>query len=184
MNIPFKQETIYKVTNTHSGNSGNGSRINKPTILVIDYSPSYEFIIGEYNNNIQPTYLPTVYLDTDQLQYNTNNSIDGVSFVNNKSGNNGSGGNLGSHYKPNQWSPYTLQPIPGVEKPSQTFPYDTNSTFIQGSTRRAWASFESANVNNSQGLEQITPTDKIVPMERTEPEQYRDAVKKLIEEMN
>ncbi len=62
MNIPFNNETLYRSTNTHSGNAGNGSRINKPTIPTIDYSPSHDFIIGEYNNNIQPTYIPIVIL--------------------------------------------------------------------------------------------------------------------------
>ena len=52
-------------------------------------------------------------------------------------------------------------------------------------TRRAWASFESSNVNNRVGgLEQITPQNEIVPMERTEEDMYNEAVKKLKDEMD
>ena len=184
MNIPMLQTPHYQSTNTHQGNSGNGSRINKPTIPTIQYNPPTDFVVGQYNNNIQPTVLSTLYSDTDKLYYHSNNPVDGKDWVNSR-GLNGRGGNKGSHYKPNNWSPYVLQDTVNTQQTSQTFPYNTNSSFIQGSTRRAWASFESSNVNNSVGgLEQITPQNEIVPMERTEEDMYNEAVKKLKDEMD
>ncbi len=42
----------------------------------------------------------------------------------------------------------------------------------------------SSNVNNSGGLEQITPQNEIIPQERTEEDMYRDELEKLKDEMD
>ena len=42
----------------------------------------------------------------------------------------------------------------------------------------------STNVNNSSGLEQITPQNEIISQERTEEDMFNDAVKILKEEMD
>lgn len=166
MNIPFKQTPSYISSNTITGNSGNGSKINKPTIPKIDYKPTTDFKIGQYNNNIQPTQLSTLFFgDDNKLYYHTNNPIDGNNWINN-SGLSGRGSNRGS-FKPNNWTPYDLKDsyIPYTEITSQTSPYNTNSLFIDGSTRRFWNQYESNNVNNSSNLEQITPINEIIPQE-------------------
>jgi len=168
MNIPFKQTSSYVSTNIYSGNSGNGSKINKPTIPIIDFNPTNKFEIGRYNNNIQPTQMSTLFSNSDKLYYHTNNPINGNNWINN-SGLSGRGSNRGSFYKPNNWTPYDLKDsyIYDTEPNSQNTPYNPNSLFIDGSTTRAWSSYQSNNVNNSiGGLEQITPIDEIIPQER------------------
>lgn len=167
MNIPFKQTPSYISTNTITGNSGNGSKINKPTIPKIDYKPTTDFKIGRYNNNIQPTQIGTLFSNSDKLYYHSNNPINGNNWINN-TGLNGRGSNRGSFYKPNNWTPYDLKDsyIQYTEPNSQTAAYNYNSLFIDGSTTRAWTSYQSNNVNNSiGGLEQITPIDQIIPQE-------------------
>ena len=54
---------------THQGNSGNGSRINKPTIPTIQYNPPTDFVVGQYNNNIQPTQICTLFSNSDKIDY-------------------------------------------------------------------------------------------------------------------
>ena len=99
---------------------------------------------------------------------------------------NSTGSNRGSHYRPNQWTPYVLNDsqIPHTNPTIQTFAYNENSINIQGSTTRAWTSYMSTNVNNSSGLEQITPQNETVPQERTEEDMYNEAVKILKDEMD
>ena len=46
MDIPFINQPNYQSTNTSIGNSGNGSKVNKPTIPRIDYNPTTEFVVG------------------------------------------------------------------------------------------------------------------------------------------
>ena len=185
MDIPLINHPNYQSTNTDIGNSGNGSKINKPTIPRIDFNPTTEFVMGRYNNNIQPTQLSTLFNNTEHQYYHTNNPISGNDWVNNR-GLNNNGSNRGSHYRPNQWTPYVLNDslIPHTNPTSQTFAYNENSLNIQGSTTRAWTSYMSTNVNNSSGLEQITPQNEIIPQERTEEDIYREAVKILKEEMD
>jgi len=199
MNIPFKKEDIYKTINTYSGFSGNGSLFNKPTIPKIDYDPTTSFEVGRYNNNIQPTQLGTLFTDNSNSNYNTNNPINGNDWLNNKMlSSNGS--NRGAHYKPNMWVPYNLKDsqINYTTQNSQTFPYNTNSQFIDGSTRRVWDSFIFNNINSStSSLEQvinqdITPQDR--PQDRPQDEpQYEDgnyneeeqiAIQQLVDEMD
>ena len=81
--IPFINQPNYQSTNTSIGNSGAGSKINKPTIPRIDYNPTTEFVVGRYNNNIQPTLLSTLFNNTKPLYYHTNNPISGNDWVNN-----------------------------------------------------------------------------------------------------
>jgi hypothetical protein len=184
MNIPFQQTPSYISTNTISGNSGNGSKINKPTIPKIDFNPTNKFEIGRYNNNIQPTQICTLFSNSDKLYYHSNNPINGNNWINN-TGLNGRGSNRGSFYKPNNWTPYDLKDsyIYNTEQNTQTAPYNSNSLFIDGSTTRSWASYQSNNVNNSiGGLEQITPSDEIIPQERSIDEQ--EYIKKLKDEMD
>ena len=167
MNIPFKQTPSYISTNTITGNSGNGSKINKPTIPKIDYKPTTDFKIGRYNNNIQPTQIGTLFSNSDKLYYHSNNPINGNNWINN-TGLNGRGSNRGSFYKPNNWTPYDLKDsyIQYTEPNSQTAADNSKALFIDGSTTRAWTSYQSNNVNNSiGGLEQITPIDQIIPQE-------------------
>jgi len=185
MDIPFINQPNYQSTNTSIGNSGNGSKVNKPTIPRIDYNPTTEFIVGRYNNNIQPTVLSTLFTNTEHEYYNTNNPISGNDWVNNR-GLNGAGSNRGSHYRPNQWTPYVLNDsqIPHTNPTSQTFAYNENSINIQGSTTRAWVPYMSTNVNNSSGLEQITPQNETVPQERTDEDMHNEAVKILKDEMD
>jgi hypothetical protein len=184
MNIPFKQTPSYFSTNVNLGNSGNGSKINKPTIPKIDYNPPTKFIIGRYNNNIQPTQICTLFSNSDKLYYHTNNPINGNNWINN-SGLSGRGSNRGSCYKPNNWTPYDLKDsyIYNTEPNSQTAPYNPNSLFIDGSTTRAWPLYQSNNVNNSiGGLEQIIPSNEIIPEERSIDEQ--EYIKNLKDEMD
>ena len=177
MNIPFKQEDNYTAINTYSGFSGNGSLFNKPTIPKIDYNPTTSFEVGRYNNNIQPTQFPTLYTD------------------------NSNGSNRGNYFKPNMWVPYNLKDsqINYTPKNSQTFPYNTNSQFVDGSTRRVWDSFIFNNINNStSSLEQVINQD-ITPQDRPQDEpQYDDmnednnymekeqqiAIQQLVDEMD
>lgn len=199
MNIPFKKTDTYRTTNTDSGFSGNGSLFNKPTIPKIDYNPTTSFEVGRYNNNIQPTQLGTLFTDNTNSNYNTNNPINGNDWLNNKMlSSNGSGGN---HFKPNMWVPYNLKDsqINYTPKNSQTFPYNTNSQFIDGSTRRVWDSFIFNNINNStSSLEQVINQD-ITPQDRPQDEpQYDDmnednnymekeqqiAIQQLVDEMD
>ncbi len=177
-------ETINR-QNTSVGNSGNGSKINKPTIPRIDYNPTTEFVVGRYDNNIQPTILSTLFNNTEPLYYRTNNPISGNDWVNNR-GLNSTGSIRGSQYSPNQWTPYVLNGshIPHTNPISQTFAYDENSINIQGSKTRAWTPYMSTNVNNSSGLEQITSQNEIIPQERTEEDMYRDELENLKDEMD
>ena len=195
MNIPFKKTDTYRTTNTHSGFSGNGSLFNKPTIPKIDYNPTTSFEVGRYNNNIKPTQLGTLFTNNNNNNYNTNNPINGNDWLNNKMlSSNGS--NRGAHYKPNMWAPYNLKDsqIEYTSQNSQTFPYNTNSQFIDGSTRRVWNSFIFDNINNStSSLEQVTQ-DEIKPRDRPQDiTQYEDvnyndeeqiAIRQLIDEMD
>jgi hypothetical protein len=200
MNIPIKQEDNYTTINTISGFSGNGSLFNKPTIPKIDYNPTTFFEVGRYNNNIQPTQLGTLFTDNSNSNYNTNNPINGNDWLNNKmlSSN---GGNRGNRYKPNMWVPYNLKDsqINYTSENSQTFPYNTNSQFIDGSTRRVWDSFMFNNINSStSSLEQVINQD-ISPRDRPQDEpQYDDmnednnymekeqqiAIQQLVDEMD
>jgi hypothetical protein len=200
MNIPIKQEDNYTTINTISGFSGNGSLFNKPTIPKIDYNPTTFFEVGRYNNNIQPTQLGTLFTDNSNSNYNTNNPINGNDWLNNKmlSSN---GGNRGNHFKPNMWVPYNLKDsqINYTSENSQTFPYNTNSQFIDGSTRRVWDSFMFNNINSStSSLEQVINQD-ISPRDRPQDEpQYDDmnednnymekeqqiAIQQLVDEMD
>jgi len=200
MNIPIKQEDNYTTINTISGFSGNGSIFNKPTIPKIDYNPTTFFEVGRYNNNIQPTQFGTLFTDNSNSNYNTNNPINGNDWLNNKmlSSN---GGNRGNHYKPNMWVPYNLKDsqINYTTQNSQTFPYNTNSQFVDGSTRRVWDSFIFNNINNStSSLEQVINQD-ITPRDRPQDEpQYDDmnednnymeneqriAIQQLVDEMD
>jgi hypothetical protein len=168
MNIPISREQVYISTNIKSGNAGNGSNFNKPTIPKIDFNPTTEFIIGRYNNNIEPTQIGTLFTDNSNNKYNTNNPINGNNWINNK-GLNATGSNKGSFYKPNVWSPYNLNDsqINGTNQNSQTFPYNANSQHIDGSIRHVWDSFMFNNINNStNSLEQVTNQDNIYPQER------------------
>jgi len=200
MNIPIKQEDNYTTINTISGFSGNGSIFNKPTIPKIDYNPTTFFEVGRYNNNIQPTQFGTLFTDNSNSNYNTNNPINGNDWLNNKmlSSN---GDNRGAHYKPNMWVPYNLKDsqINYTSENSQTFPYNTNSQFIDGSTRRVWDSFMFNNINSStSSLEQVINQD-ISPRDRPQDEpQYDDmnednnymekeqqiAIQQLVDEMD
>ena len=200
MNIPIEQEDNYTTINTISGFSGNGSIFNKPTIPKIDYNPTTFFEVGRYNNNIQPTQFGTLFTDNSNSNYNTNNPINGNDWLNNKmlSSN---GDNRGAHYKPNMWVPYNLKDsqINYTSENSQTFPYNTNSQFIDGSTRRVWDSFMFNNINSStSSLEQVINQD-ISPRDRPQDEpQYDDmnednnymekeqqiAIQQLVDEMD
>jgi len=200
MNIPIEQEDNYTTINTISGFSGNGSIFNKPTIPKIDYNPTTFFEVGRYNNNIQPTQFGTLFTDNSNSNYNTNNPINGNDWVNNKmlSSN---GNNRGAHYKPNMWVPYNLKDsqISYTTQNSQTFPYNTNSQFIDGSTRRVWDSFMFNNINSStSSLEQVINQD-ITPQDRPQDgPQYDDmnednnymekeqqiAIQQLVDEMD
>ena len=200
MNIPIEQEDNYTTINTISGFSGNGSIFNKPTIPKIDYNPTTFFEVGRYNNNIQPTQFGTLFTDNSNSNYNTNNPINGNDWLNNKmlSSN---GDNRGAHYKPNMWVPYNLKDsqISYTTQNSQTFPYNTNSQFIDGSTRRVWDSFMFNNINSStSSLEQVINQD-ISPRDRPQDEpQYDDmnednnymekeqqiAIQQLVDEMD
>jgi hypothetical protein len=200
MNIPIKQEDNYTTINTSSGFSGNGSIFNKPTIPKIDYNPTTFFEVGRYNNNIQPTQFGTLFTDNSNSNYNTNNPINGNDWLNNKRlSSNGS--NRGNHYKPNMWVPYNLKDsqINYTTQNSQTFPYNANSQFVDGSTRRVWDSFIFNNINNStSSLEQVINQD-ISPRDRPQDEpQYDDmnednnymeneqriAIQQLVDEMD
>jgi hypothetical protein len=186
MNIPFIQKPSYVSTNVNLGNSGAGYNINKPTIPKIDYNPPTEFIIGAYNNNIQPTQLSTLYSNSDKLYYHSNNPINGNNWINN-TGLSGRGGNQGSFYKPNNWSPYDLNDskIPGTNPNSQTFAYNNNSEFIQGSVTRAWPSYKFDNANSSiGGLEQIPVRNEIEVEQKMTDEEYYAELKRLKDEMD
>jgi hypothetical protein len=186
MNIPFIQKPSYVSNNVHIGNSGAGYNINKPTIPKIDFNPPTDFIIGRYNNNIQPTELSTLYCNSDKLYYHSNNPINGNNWINNR-GLNGNGGNRGSFYKPNNWSPYDLNDskIPSTYPNSQTFAYNNNSEFIDGSVTRSWPSYKFDNANSSTGgLEQIPPRNEIELQQKMTDEEYYAELGKLKDEMD
>jgi len=187
MNIQFVHKPSYVSTNVHLGNAGAGDDVkSKPTFPKIDYSPSRQFILGEYNNNIQPTELSTLFSNSDKLYYHSNNPINGRDFVNNTRLD-GNGGNRGSFYKPNNWSPYDLNDskIPGTNPNSQTFAYNNNSEFIQGSVARAWPSYKFDNANSSiGGLEQIPVRNEIEVEQKMTDEEYYAELKRLKDEMD
>lgn len=181
MNIQFVQKPSYFSTNVHLGNAGAGDDVkSKPTFPKIDYSPSREFVIGGYNNNIQPNVIGTLYSNTDQLYYHSNNPINGNNWLNN-TGLHSNGSNRGSFYKPNNWTPYDLKDsyIPNTYQNSQTFPYNSNSEFIDGSVTRCWPSYKFDNANSSSGgLEQIPPKNEIeVEQKMTDEEYYAELSK-------
>jgi hypothetical protein len=95
------------------------------------------------------------------------------------------------------WVPYNLKDsqINYTTQNSQTFPYNTNSQFIDGSTRRVWDSFIFNNINNStSSLEQVNNNQEITPQDRpqdiTQGEEinYNDeeqiAIRQLVDEMD
>jgi hypothetical protein len=95
------------------------------------------------------------------------------------------------------WVPYNLQDsqINYTSKNSQTFPYNTNSQFIDGSTRRVWDSFMFNNINSStSSLEQvinqdITPRDRPQDDNMNEDNNYMEneqqiAIQQLVDEMD
>lgn len=187
MNIQFVHKPSYLSTNVHLGNAGAGDDVkSKPTFPKIDYTPSKQFIIGAYNNNIQPNQLGTLYSNSDQLYYHSNNPINGNNWLNN-TGLNGNGGNRRSSYKPNKWTPYDLNDskIPDTYPNSQTFAYNNNSEFIDGSVTRSWPSYKFDNANSSSGgLEQIPPRNEIEVQQKMTDEEYYAELGKLKDEMD
>jgi hypothetical protein len=179
MNIPFKPEKQYSATNRSIGNAGAGYNVNKPTIPTINYNPINNFILGAYNNNTLET-LPNQFTDF-KLKYHTNNPINGNDWICNKRLN-GNGSNR-KQLTPNQWSKYNLNDsyIPNTQSNSQTFPYNPNSSFIDGGIKRQWGGSYSVNISDNN-LEQIQTRNGIVPNERTTEE--KNAVNELLNEMN
>ena len=146
------------------GNSDNGGHANKPTIPAIKRGLSSNFIVGEYNNNNKTVDNPSLFITNDNLNYNKNNPINGNNWVCNTGTRSLK---FSNGLKPNNFS-YSLNDsyIPDTEENSQTFPYNANSQFIQGSTTRHWTNYVYENINNSiNNIEQIVPLDKIVPQE-------------------
>jgi hypothetical protein len=186
MNIPFNKEQFYTSTNTQLGNVGDGSTIS---------SAPTKFVTGRYNNNIESRPLTGLFTDNTNLSNNTNNPVDGVSWVNNKNLS-AIGSNNGSFYKPNVWTPYNLNDsmINGTNQNNQTFPYDANSQQIGGLIQN-WDSFIFSNINNSSNIleqvvsQEITPQDRpeVNNMMQSEEDTYKQreqiAINQLVDEM-
>jgi len=172
MNIPFKREIVYPVSNSHIGNNSNGQNKIKPNL---NYKPA-----SGYNNNIMQT-LPNNFIDNNKLYYHTNNPINGNNWVcnNNINGN----GNNKMSLNPNPWAKYNLNDsyIQQTPQNSQTFAYNRNSSFIDGSIRRQWGGYQTVNISDNN-LEQVQTREGIIPNERTQEE--TDAVSELLDEMD
>jgi hypothetical protein len=184
MNIIFNSEPEYTSTNTIVGNAGAGYNINKPTIPEIKFNTSTNFKVGEYNNNTMPN-LPNNFTNNYNLFYNTNNPINGKSWVCNQNLN--SNGSMKRSYNPNPWVKYNLEDsfIPNTTPNSQTFAYNRKSSFIDGSTKRQWGGFNNVNISDNN-LEEIQTRQAIQPNEQTEEQikEKENALNILLEEMN
>jgi hypothetical protein len=180
LNIQFKSQSEYPVSNSKIGNAGAGYNINKPTIPIINYNSSTDFKLGVYNNNTNPS-LPNQYTDYSNLRYHTNNPINGNSWVCNNNLN--SNGYNKRSYAPNPWVKFNLNDsfIPNTQQNSQTFAYNRNASSPDGCIKRQWNGYETANISDNN-LEQIETREGIQPSVRTKEEQ--EAINDFLSEMN
>ena len=143
---PERQPTLQ----TRNGNSGNGGRPNPPTIVPqqpgsfprVNLNPVFQ--IGDYNNAEESCHFPR-FNEYWKQQYNTNNPIKATPGPKSKfgglhgnagEGNNGVGWGAGFGLRP--WTPYDLKTL-GVDSGiSQSFPYNPNSTTLEGQLNRVW----------------------------------------------
>ena len=161
--IPLKGERQLKFQK-RMGNAGNGGRPNPPTIVPqqpgsfprVNLHP--QFRIGAYNN-AEESFRSTTQMNEYWKQYkNTNNPIGaadaGISDFGGPLGNAGNGDNqyaYGAGYKSRPWTPYKLQSL-GVDSGiSQSFPYNTNATNLEGGVNRVWQ--YGSNLNEGEDLE-------------------------------
>lgn len=179
LNIQFKRQSEYPVSNSNIGNAGAGYNINKPTIPILKYNSSTDFKLGEYNNNSEAT-LPNQYTNYSSLRYHTNNAIDGKSWVGNP-GLNGNGSNKRS-CKPNPWGKYNLNDsyIPNTPQNTQTFAYNKLASSPDGCIIRQWGGYQTVNISDNN-LEQTETREGIKPNVRTAEEQ--EAINELLNEM-
>lgn len=152
MNIPFKSEPEYMTANNNIGNSSVGLNLSKPNLS--------HTAIG-YNNNYT-TNLTNLFTDNNNLYYNTNNSINDKSFVNNKYLSS-TGYNKRSNV-PNSWSNYNLKDsyISNTPVNTQTFAYNRNASFLDGGVKHQWSTYQTVNQAYND-LEQVGNTADITP---------------------
>lgn len=173
--IPVRREPQIKIQ-SRNGNAGNGGRPNTPTILP-QYPGSFprvnlnpKFRIGAYNNAEESFHFPR-FNHYWKNQFNTNNPINpkGWSYTNGpKIGGSGNGNNgsltyqSGAGYKTSGWGKYSLGQLGVLSGISQSYPYNKNSTTVEGSLNRVWTNGDNLNIGDQTqvlpGVIQIDPT--------------------------
>ena len=147
--MPLTNEQTSKIL-TRVGNAGSGGRPNPPTIVPqqpgsfprVNLNPVFQ--IGAYNNAEESYHYPR-FTEYWKQQHNTNNPVRaaamGKGVQGGIPGNSGDGGNetkLGTGYGVRPWAPYDLGQL-GVDSGiSQSFPYNKNSTNLEGEVFRTW----------------------------------------------
>ena len=159
--LPMRREQPIKIQ-SHNGNAGNGGRPNIPTLIPqqpgsfprVNLTPQFQ--IGAYNNAQESFHFPR-FNQYWKNQFNTNNPINpkGWSYTHGlKVGGSGGGNNgsspyrAGAGYTTKGWDNYDMSQL-GVDSGiSQSFPYNRNSTSLEGGVRRVWP--DGSNLNTGE----------------------------------
>lgn len=148
---------------TETGNAGNGSNVNTPTI------PKQKF--GTRTPNLNPSFRSTPY-NNNAISYNfplyanksniynkrLTNSIGKSSFGSNGLGNTGLAGNgnnqNGAGYRPLKKTPYKVNSLGAISGISQSFPYNRNGLYPDGLMQMSRPAYTQVNEGLQEGIGQ------------------------------
>jgi len=146
MNIPFVREPQVKIQSS-VGNAAVGGAPNKP-FLAEQYPGTFprvnlnpQFKLGAYNNAHESYNFPRFNKYWEQPNQSTYNPVKPNQVNTTHMGNAGNGDNKhgrGAGYTPSPYSPYDISSLGSRAGYSQTFPYDSNSMTVEGSTKQVW----------------------------------------------
>ena len=139
---------------TETGNSANGSNVNKPTIArqkfgtpTPDLNPSFKKT--RYNNNSISYEFPLYPYNKNIYNKMYNNRIGKQSFGIKGLGNTGLAGNgnnqNGAGYRPLKMTPYKVNSLGAISGISQSFPYNLNGLYPDGSLITSRPSYTQVN---------------------------------------
>ena len=157
--LPMTPQQQFKIQN-RLGNAGNGGRPNPPTIVPqhpgsfprVNLHP--QFHLGAYNNAERPNAEVNRFNRYWTQQYNTNNPIGvtkaGTSEFGGVPGNAGNGDNdhssWGAGYKQLPWIKPLAPQLGVLAGISDSFPYNPNSTSLDGQLNRVWQFGDNVNM--------------------------------------
>jgi hypothetical protein len=156
--VPFRREQPIQIQ-SRNGNAGNGGRPNTPTIPPqrpgtfprVNLNPQFQ--IGAYNNAMESFHHPR-FNEYWKHQFNTNNTINpkGWSYTGGLKLGGSGGGNSGSSpykagagYTTKPWDKYDLKQLGVYSGISQSYPYNRNSTSLEGGVQRVWTNGQNVN---------------------------------------